>query len=112
MPQSDAQTAAKGNVFFPNNRVAMGYVGAGGQDGKALDWTFRLSYSRNYGTFSNPYPIPYGQLSALASVQWVLLRFANTQLTASVAMDQGQHPTAAAWGNRAACRTGEGHANR
>ena len=89
MPQSDVQTAAKGAVFFPNNRVAMGYVGVSGQAGKALDWSFRLSFSRNYGTFSNPYPTPYGQLSALAGVQWSMPQLANTQLTASLAMDQG-----------------------
>ena len=90
MPQNDLQPAAKGNVFFPNNRVAMRYLGASGQAGEALQWSFRLSFSRNYGTFSNPYPIPYGQLSALASVQWLLPQFANTQLTASLATDQGQ----------------------
>ena len=90
MPQSDVQTAAKGNVFFPNNRVTMGYLGASGRAGNALDWTLRVSFSRNYGIFSNPYPNPYGQLSTLASVQWLLPRLANTQLTASVAMDQGQ----------------------
>ena len=90
MPQRDVQSAAKGNVFFPNNRVAMGYLGANGQAGKALAWSFRLSYSQNYGTFSNPYPVPYGQLSALASVQWLMPQLVNTQLTASLAMDQGQ----------------------
>lgn len=90
MPQSDVQTAAKGNLFFPNNRVSMGYLGASGQAGKALDWTLRFSYSRNYGTFSNPYPTPYGQLSALASVLWSMPQLTNTQLTASLALDQGQ----------------------
>ena len=90
MPQSDVETTAKGAVFFPNNRVVMGYLGASGQAGKALDWTFRLSFSRNYGTFSDPYPVAYGQLSALANVQWLMPRLTNSQLTASLAMDQGQ----------------------
>ncbi len=90
MPQSNVQTSAKGTVFFPNNRVQMGYLGAGGQVGSALSWTFRLSCSRNYGTYSNPYPVPYNQLSALASVQFVLPQLVKTQLTASLALDQGQ----------------------
>ena len=90
MPQGDVQPAAKGNVFFPNNRVRMGYVGASGQAGAALDWTFRLSYSRNYGLFSNPYPVSYRQVSALASVQVRLPRLPGAQLTASLAVDQGQ----------------------
>lgn len=90
MPQSDVKAAAKGSLFFPDNRVSTGYLGASGQVGKDLNWTFRLSYSRNYGTFSTPYPSPFGQLSALASVQWLLPRLTKTQLTASLAMDQGQ----------------------
>lgn len=90
MPQNEVQSAAKGPQFFPNNRVQMGYVGANGQLNNALNWTFRLSYSRNYGTFTVPYPVPYGQLSTLISVHWQLPRLAGTQVTASVAMDQGQ----------------------
>ena len=90
MPQSDVQPTAKGNVFFPDNRVQMGYLGASGQAGKTLNWIIRLSYSRNYGTYSNPYLVAYGQFSALASVQWRLPRLVKTQLTASLAIDQGQ----------------------
>ena len=89
IPQGDVQTAAKGAVFFPNNRVNMGYLGANGQAGKDLNWTVRLAYSRNYGTFSTPYPVAYGQLSTMASAQWLLPGLANTRLTASVAVDQG-----------------------
>lgn len=90
MPQRDVQPAAKGALFFPNNRVQMAYLGANGQVGNALNWTFRFAYSRNYGTFSTSYSVPYNQLSALASVQWLLPRLTNTQLTASLAIDQGQ----------------------
>ena len=90
MPQNEVRPNARGPQFFPNNRVQMVYLGANGQVGNLLSWTFRLSYSQNYGTFSVPYPMSYGQLSALAGVQWQLPQMAGTQLTASLAMDQGQ----------------------
>ena len=90
MPQNEVRPAARGPQFFSNNRIQMAYLGANGQAGELLSWTFRLSYSRNYGTFSVPYPTPYGQLSALIGVQWRLPQLAGTQLTASLAVDQGK----------------------
>ena len=90
MPQSDVQSVAKGGRFFSNNRIKMAYLGANGQLGKNLNWTFRASYSLNYGTFTDPYPVSYGQLSALASFQLMLPYVARTVLTASAAVDQGQ----------------------
>jgi hypothetical protein len=76
--------------FFPNNRVKMMYVGVDGQLGRAIDWTLRLSFSQNYGTYNDPYDPPADQFSALATVNWQLPRLAGTQLTASLATDQGQ----------------------
>ncbi|QJD77305.1 capsule assembly Wzi family protein [Spirosoma rhododendri] len=90
MPQNEVVPTARTSQFFPNNRVQMGYVGAAGQLGSGVDWTVRLSYSRNYGTFSEPYLPSLDQFSALVSAQWHLPRMAGTQLTASLAADQGQ----------------------
>jgi hypothetical protein len=90
MPEGDVLPANRRIQYFPNNRVNMGYLGANGQVKNGLDWTLRLSYSRNYGTFARPYPTPYGQFSALASIQRPLPRLSNTRLTASLAIDQGQ----------------------
>ncbi len=90
LPQANLQTGAKGGQFFPNNRLTMGYLGASGQVGKGVDWFFRLSYSQNYGTYSNPYPTPFGQVSALVNGQWQVPNVSNLRLVASVAMDQGE----------------------
>lgn len=89
-PQRELQTSAQGGQFFPNNRLKMIYVGANGQFGRAIDWMFRLSFSQNYGTYNSPYDTPYGQVSYLSSVRWMLPRLPKTSLTASLAIDQGQ----------------------
>jgi hypothetical protein len=89
-PQSDVQLAAKGARFFPNNRLNMAYIGASGQFGKFLRWTFRTSYSVNYGTYTNPYPVSYNQLSSLVGLQLRVARLPKTIVTASLAVDQGQ----------------------
>lgn len=90
IPETDVLPAARSSQFFPNNRVQMVYLGAMGQIGTAVNWTIRLSYSRNYGTFSRTYETPYSQVSALANAHWRLPRLANTQLITSLALDQGQ----------------------
>ena len=90
MPQGELQPEARGGSFFPNNRLKMAYLGASGQAGKGLAWTFRLSYSRNYGTYSSPYAAPKGQLSGLLNLHWQLPNIPHTRLRASLAMDQGE----------------------
>jgi hypothetical protein len=89
-PQRELRPLVQSGQFFPNNRVKMMYVGADGQLGGAIDWTLRLSFSQNYGTYNDPYDPPADQFSALATVNWQLPRLAGTQLTASLATDQGQ----------------------
>lgn len=88
-PQRELQPSVQGAQFFPNNRVKMIYAGAEGQLGHAIDWTLRLSFSQNYGTYNDPYDPPADQFSALVSARWRLPRLAGTQLTASLATDQG-----------------------
>lgn len=98
MPGNEVRPTARRSQYFPNNRIDMGYVAAMGQFGATLDWTVRLSYSRNYGTFGESYPTPLNQFSALVSAQWQLPRLVGTQLTASLATDQGQLLPATAGG--------------
>lgn len=90
MPYSEVSAGAGGGGFFPNNRIKMGYVGAMGPVGTRLNWTLRLAYSRNYGTYTTAYETPLDQFSGLASLQWRLPRCAGTQLIASLFTDQGQ----------------------
>ncbi|PRY30406.1 capsule assembly protein Wzi [Spirosoma oryzae] len=89
-PQRELQPSAQGAQFFPNNRLKMLYLGASGQFGRAIDWTLRLSFSQNYGTYSSPYATPYGQLSYLSSVRWTLPRLPKIQAITSIAVDRGR----------------------
>ena len=79
-----------GGGFFPNNRMVAWYTGASGafRHGPAL--TMRASYSRNFGTFNQPYPVPFHQFSALLSAQWPLPKWPGTTLNTSVALDRGE----------------------
>ena len=79
-----------GGGYFPNNRVTAGYIGVTGTFRQLATLTARLSYSHNAGTYNQPYPQPFGQLSALLSAQWVLGRQAGTVLTTSLALDRGE----------------------
>ena len=90
MPGRDLGPDAQGAAYFPTNRVRAWYVGAAGLLLNRLTWTTRLAYSQHYGTFSQPYTSRLDQVSALLSVQVPLRRYSGTQLTGSVALDQGQ----------------------
>lgn len=88
-PGSELRASAQGNVFFPNNRVQAWYAGATGIWFNRLSWTTRLAYSRNYGTFSLPYPAPINQFSGLLTAQLPLPNWHGTRLTVSLAVDEG-----------------------
>lgn len=79
-----------GGGFFPNNRIIVWYAGAGGVFRHGPMLTVRSSYSRNLGTYIQPYPTSFKQFSALLSAQWRLVRFPGTMLTTSLAMDRGE----------------------
>lgn len=89
-PGSDLRPGSQGAWYFPNNRVQALYIGVTGLLLNRITWTTRLSYSRNQGTFSQPYASPLGQFSSLLTTQLPLQRWHGTQLTTSVALDQGQ----------------------
>ena len=89
-PNYTLKAQAQGGLYFPSNRVQAWYIGAMGLLLNELAWTARLSYSRNQGTFVEPYPSRLGQFSALLSAQVPLRRWSGTQLTGSIALDQGQ----------------------
>ena len=82
--------AFTGGGFFPNNRVVAWYVGAGGTFRGGPTLTLRASYSRNFGTYNQPYPQPFQQFSSLVSAQWRLSAWPGASLTTSVALDRGQ----------------------
>jgi hypothetical protein len=49
-----------------------------------------LSYSRNFGSYKQPYPEVIHQLSTLLTAQWPLNKWAGTWLTTTVALDRGE----------------------
>lgn len=77
-------------LFYPNNRL-MAFHGAfmATVAGRATVQG-RLSYSRNYGLFTAPYPNTVGQFSGMIQARVPLPKLGNTSLSASVAFDQGQ----------------------
>ncbi|GAB3325254.1 capsule assembly Wzi family protein [Larkinella ripae] len=77
-----------GGGFFPNNRVNVWHLGLEGIV-YGLRLTGRASYSRNYGTFNEPYKPRFEQFSALLSAQLPFPRLSKTVLNASLAYDQG-----------------------
>ncbi|MFD1145281.1 capsule assembly Wzi family protein [Larkinella insperata] len=89
-PGGELVPRAQSGAFFPNNRVRMGYVGVSGRLFRSINWTSRLAYSRNYGTFSTPYAVPPGQFSGLIAAQAPIGNWPGVQLHVSLAVDQGK----------------------
>ncbi|KAA9356922.1 capsule assembly Wzi family protein [Larkinella humicola] len=82
-----------GGGFFPNNRVNVWYLGLEGILYR-VQLNARASFSRNYGTYNQPYSPRFEQFSALLAARIPLPRFSNTFLSASFALDQGAlYPT-------------------
>lgn len=82
--------ANEGGGFFPNNRLIMGYFGAEALVKKTVRLTARVSWSRNFGGYDQPFNTPYQQVSAMFSGQGRLFRLPNVWLTASLAIDRGE----------------------
>ncbi|QJW88142.1 hypothetical protein HNV11_01480 [Spirosoma taeanense] len=91
-PRADLAPAVEtyaGGGFFPNNRVVAWYAGTEGRFRQGHMLTARFSYSRNFGTFNQPYPQLFWQFSMLVSAQWRFTRWPRTALTTTAALDQG-----------------------
>lgn len=91
-PRSDfspAVNALAGGGFFPNNRVVAWYAGAEGTFRRGPVLNGRVSYSRNLGTYNQPYPQVFRQFSTLLSAQWRLTRWPGVSLITSMALDRG-----------------------
>lgn len=77
-----------GGGFFPNNRVNVWHLGLEGVLYR-LQLTAKSSYSRNYGTFNEPYSPRFEQFSAFLSAQYSIPKIPNTFLSAALATDRG-----------------------
>lgn len=94
MPRTElAPTVANdfgANGFFPNNRVVAWYLGTISAFRRGPTLTSRLSYSRNFGSYKQPYAEVIHQLSALLTAQWPIRQWSGTSLTTTAALDQGE----------------------
>ncbi len=86
---TDAVNAYIGGGYFSNNRLVMWYGAAEALLLQHIRLTTRLSWSRNFGTYNLPYPMPYEQVSAVITAQGRLPHLPNIWLSGSLAFDQG-----------------------
>ncbi|MFD2570157.1 capsule assembly Wzi family protein [Spirosoma soli] len=86
---SAVNNAYTGGGFFPDNRVIAWYTGIRGAFRQGPLLTLRASYSRNFGTFSQPYTSPFHQFSSLIMAQWPLHQAKGMELTTSFSVDRG-----------------------
>ncbi|MEN6619441.1 MAG: capsule assembly Wzi family protein [Rikenellaceae bacterium] len=70
---------------FENNRISAFHAGAKGYMAKQITWKTMITYSRNFGTYSNPYNPVRKELYSLAEFSWksgVFPLIISTQLAA------------------------------
>ncbi|WP_240543493.1 capsule assembly Wzi family protein [Spirosoma foliorum] len=79
-----------GNGFYPNNRVVAWYLGTISTFRRGPTLTTRISYSRNFGSYKQPYPQAFHQLSTLATAQWPIRKWSGLMLTTTLSLDQGE----------------------
>ena len=94
MPRYDLTPAIAngygGNGYYPNNRVVAWYLGTISSFRRGPTVTTRLSYSRNFGSYKQPYPQVFHQLSTLLSAQWPIYGWTRASLTTTLALDRGE----------------------
>ncbi len=79
-----------GNGYYPNNRVVAWYLGGTGTVRRGPTLTTRIAYSRNFGSYKQPYPQVFHQLSTSLAAQWPISKLPGLLLTTSFAMDRGE----------------------
>ncbi len=92
-----------GGLFIANNRFNAIHIGGTGIITPNLDWTLKLTYSKNFGSYSNQYPGRYTwtetenyyfkggktQYYAIAGINWLLKPPIPIQLSLNIAKDWG-----------------------
>ncbi|MGV8093466.1 MAG: hypothetical protein AB2L24_16525 [Mangrovibacterium sp.] len=73
---------------FENNRVSAFHAGAKGYLSEGLCWKALLTYSRNFGTFNNPYASVKRQIYSFAEIGWNSKKL-PLSFTARIAADYG-----------------------
>ena len=55
---------------FKSTRMWMQHIGLKGNLARQLNWRAMFSWSRNFGTYNNPYPTPFSEFSYLTECQF------------------------------------------
>ena len=72
-----------------NNRVSAFHLGVKGTLSTEFSWNGKLTYSRNFGTYAQPYNAVRQQIVSLAELSWKSKNY-PLLLSALMAVDLGQ----------------------
>lgn len=78
-----------GKFGINNNRIWALHAGAAGNISRQWGYVTKVTYSKNYGLFSKPFPSNTNQLSCLLSITRTISRRTVSTLIASIGYDQG-----------------------
>lgn len=82
----DASNEIKGS------RVKAQHLGVSGNPNQEWNWRVLLSYSRNWGTYLNPFDKVTKQFSSLFEATYTPAKLKGWRLTACMAIDRGNYP--------------------
>ncbi len=89
-PQGEARPALPNPIGITNNRVSVVHVGVVGLIKSRIEMTSRLSFSRNLGTYGEPFPTQPGQFSGLLTAAVPTTLFGGALLSGSLGVDLGE----------------------
>jgi len=86
-----------GSITILNNRVQVHHIGL---EGDAFGFTYKYlaSFSKNYGTYDNPYPLMIQNTSMMLEINKQFPKLSNIQIGCSVGTDVGK-----LYGNSVGC---------
>ncbi|WP_080059040.1 capsule assembly Wzi family protein [Spirosoma aerolatum] len=89
-PQQEVNSSLPPRYGIANNRVSVFHLALSALLGGKVDVTTRLSFSRNAGSYANPYVSIPGQFSGLLTASIPVNLFGGTVLNGALALDSGE----------------------
>ena len=89
-PQGETRPSLPNPIGIVNNRVSVVHVGLSGLINSRIEMTSRLSFSRNLGTYGEPFPTQPGQFSGLLTAAVPTALFGGALLSGSLGIDLGE----------------------
>lgn len=80
-----------GRLYFKNNRFVANHFAISGSPAKGVDYRILYTYSRNWGTYDEPYSMVLPGHSFLAEVKLSSNKWKGWSASAAFALDRGQH---------------------